>query len=103
MNLIKLCPVADVAPGEMVPVDVDELPPVAVYNVGGEFFVTSNICTHNVAILTDGYLEDDVVECPLHGGCFNVRTGEPTHFPCEEPLQTYDVEVSDGFVCVAAP
>jgi len=103
MNLIKVCEVAEVKPGEMLPVEVDELPHVALYNVEGEFYATSNICTHAIAILTDGYLEGDTVECPLHGGCFNVKTGEATHFPCEEPLQTYEVEVSDGSVFIKAP
>ncbi len=103
MNLIKVCQLDEIPAGEMLPIEVDELPPVALYNVDGELFATSNICTHNIAILTDGYLEGDTVECPLHGGCFNVRTGEPTHFPCEEPLETFEVEVSDGAVFIKAP
>ena len=103
MSLIKLCEVADVKPGEMIPVDAEGLPPLAVYNVDGRFYVTSNLCTHNVATLTDGYLEGDIVECPLHGGCFNVRTGEATHFPCTEPLQTYEVELRDGTVLLKTP
>ncbi len=73
----------------MIPVDLPDTPPLAVYNVEGQFFVTSNVCTHNIAMLTDGYLEGDTIECPLHGGCFNVRSGEPTSFPCEKPLPTY--------------
>lgn len=88
---VKLCDVADVALGEMLSVDLPDIPPVAVFNVDGTFYATSNICTHNVAVLTDGYFEGETVECPLHGGCFNVKTGEPTAFPCEKPLQTYAV------------
>lgn len=86
---IRLCKAADVAPGQMLRVDAPETPPLAVFNVAGTFFATSNVCTHNIAMLTDGYFEGDIVECPLHGGCFNVKTGEATSFPCEKPLQTY--------------
>ena len=100
MKLIKACDAAAVKPGEMLAVEVDELPPVAVYNVDGEFYATSNICTHAIAILTDGYLDGCTVECPLHGGCFNVKTGEATHFPCVDPLQTFEVEVSQGDVFI---
>jgi ethylbenzene dioxygenase ferredoxin subunit len=103
MSLIKLCEAANVKPGEMLPVDVEGVPPLAVYNVDGEFYVTSNICTHSIATLTDGYLEGDIVECPLHGGCFNVKTGEATRFPCVDPLQTYEVEVREGTVFIKAP
>ncbi len=103
MDMIKVCDTADVKPGEMLAIEMDELPPVAVYNVDGEFYATSNICTHAIAILTEGYFEGDTVECALHGGCFNVRTGEATEFPCEEPLETFEVQVSDGAVFVRAP
>ena len=82
----------------MLRVDQPDLPPLAVYNVDGEFYVTSNICTHNVAMLTDGYLDGDTVECPLHGGCFSVKTGAPTAFPCEKPLQVFPVIVEEGTV-----
>ncbi len=92
---VKLCKASDVAPGQMLSVDAPEAPPLAVFNVDGRFFATSNVCTHNVAILTDGYFKGETVECPLHGGCFNVTTGEATAFPCEKPLKTYAV-VCDG-------
>lgn len=100
MKLVKACELAEVNPGEMLAIENDELPPLAVYNVDGELYATSNICTHAIAILTDGYLEGDEVECPLHGGAFNVKTGEPTHFPCEEALKIYEVEVKDGAVFI---
>jgi nitrite reductase/ring-hydroxylating ferredoxin subunit len=103
MKLIKACEAAEVKPGEMRAVEVDGAPPVAIYNVGGEFYATSNICTHAIAILTDGYLEGEIVECALHGGCFNVKTGEATHFPCVEPLQTFEVAVSEGAVFIKVP
>ncbi len=43
---------------------------IAIYNVEGEIYATDNICTHAFALLTDGFLDGDVIECPLHGGCF---------------------------------
>lgn len=92
---IRLCGVSEVGPGEMLRVDQAGVQPLAVFNVDGGFFVTSNVCTHNVAMLTEGYLEGDIVECPLHGGCFNVKTGAATSFPCEKPLQTFPAIV-DG-------
>lgn len=94
-KIIKICSKKDLPDGEMLNIELPDMPPLAAFNVHGEYFVTSNICTHNTAILTDGFLEDDIIECPLHGGCFNVRTGEATEFPCEEPLDTYTV-LTDG-------
>lgn len=93
---VRLCSRADVPAAGMLPLDIAGLPPVAAFDVGGEIYVTSNVCTHNVALLSDGFFEGDTIECPLHGGCFNVRTGEATQFPCEVPLQTYPVIVEGG-------
>jgi ethylbenzene dioxygenase ferredoxin subunit len=93
---LKLCSVAEVPPGQMLRVDLTEIEPLAVFNVEGTFYVTGNVCTHNVAMLTDGYFEGETVECPLHGGCFNVKTGAATSFPCEKPLRTFPVLEIDG-------
>jgi nitrite reductase/ring-hydroxylating ferredoxin subunit len=38
---------------------------------------------------------DDIVECPFHGGKFNVRTGGVVESPPSEPLVTYSVQL-DG-------
>lgn len=85
-------------PGDMRALDLDGFPPLAAFNADGQIYVTSNICTHNTAILTEGSFEGETVECPLHGGCFNVRTGEAVMFPCRTPLSTYEVVIEEGSV-----
>jgi nitrite reductase/ring-hydroxylating ferredoxin subunit len=93
---VRLCARGDVEPGRMSRVDIAGLPPLAVFNTDGEFHCTSNVCTHQHALLTEGFFEGDVVECPLHGGSFNVRTGDAVDFPCKMPLRTYRVTEVDG-------
>lgn len=95
---IQLCKVSEVETGGMLEVNAEGIPPIAVYNVDGEFFATSNICTHATALLTDGYLDGDIVECPVHGGSFNVRSGAAVNFPCEIALKTYEVTLEDGYI-----
>lgn len=94
----SLCAVGELPAGEMKAFAVDGVGSVALFNVGGEFFATGNVCTHQIALLTEGYLDGDCVECPMHGGSFNVRTGAPMSFPCVTPLATYPVVVEDGRV-----
>lgn len=93
---VRLCGRGDVGPGQMLRLDIPGLPPLAAFNVDGEIHCTSNVCTHQLAILTDGFFEADVVECPLHGGTFNVRTGAAMEFPCTTPLRTYPVIAVDA-------
>jgi nitrite reductase/ring-hydroxylating ferredoxin subunit len=78
--------------GAMMGVDVGDLQ-IAVYNVDGEFYATDNICTHAFAMLTDGFLDGDIIECPLHGGCFKVKTGEGQGAPISEDVRTYPVRL----------
>lgn len=99
---VKVCSADAVPPGEMLGVHAEGIGPVALYNVDGEILATSNICTHAVATLTDGYLEGDQIECPMHGGMFSVRTGEATHHPCFEPIAVFAVELRGGDIFVAA-
>lgn len=82
----------DIAPGEMKQVRLGRKR-LAIVNVNGEFFAIDDTCTHEEASLSEGELYDDIVECPLHGAAFNVRTGEVEAFPAVVPLQTYDLQV----------
>lgn len=73
---------------------------VALYLVDGNYFATSDICTHGAANLSDGELVDDVIECPLHQGMFNVKTGEAVRMPCTIAVATYPVKLEDGYLHV---
>lgn len=96
---IELCSTADVAPGTAFKVETEGLT-LAVYNIGGEFFVTDDHCTHGPGSLSEGYIEGHVIECNFHGGQFDVRTGEVVAPPCMVPVKTYPATVVNGKVVV---
>ena len=64
-------------------------------------FALSDICTHQEASLSDGEIIGDEIECPLHGGAFEIRTGMPANFPVVVPVEMYDVKVEDGVIFAA--
>jgi nitrite reductase/ring-hydroxylating ferredoxin subunit len=99
---VKVVPAINLDEGAMVGVEIGDLQ-IAVYKVDGEFYATDNVCTHAFALLTDGFLEGDVVECPLHAGCFNVKTGKGLGEPIFEDIRSFSVRVSDGIVEVEIP
>jgi len=82
------------ADGDLLGVSVGE-EQIALYNLGGEIFATSNICTHAFALLSDGWLDGEVIECPLHAARFDIRTGKVLDPPATEDLKTYPVRVVD--------
>src|SRR5436305_13964045 len=92
---IKLCSVDEVAVGTALKVETGDLV-LAVFNVEGQFYVTDDNCTHGPGSLSEGYIEDDVVECNFHNGQFNIRTGEVVSPPCMVPVKTYRTTVENG-------
>jgi nitrite reductase/ring-hydroxylating ferredoxin subunit len=98
MSWIKVCP-ADIDVGECKGVAADGVA-VAIYNVDGTLHATSNICTHQHALLSEGYLEGEFIECPLHQGRFNVVTGETDGGPVTEPVRVYPIRIEGGEVFV---
>ena len=98
-SFVTVCPTADVPENSVQRFEVGSNT-LAVYNIGGSFYATDNECTHGAASLADGILEGDVIECTLHFGAFNVKTGAAVQAPCHIPLRTYKVAVKDGQVLV---
>ena len=76
---------------------------LALYNIGGTVYATDNTCTHAFALLTDGWLDNNIIECPLHGGQFDVCTGKAVCSPAEADLRTYPVRVAEGRIEVLLP
>ncbi|MFL5105676.1 MAG: non-heme iron oxygenase ferredoxin subunit, partial [Xanthobacteraceae bacterium] len=94
-----LCSADEVAPGSAIRVETADLV-LAVFNVAGQFYVTDDACTHGPGSLSEGYIEDDVVECNFHNGQFNIRTGEVVSPPCIVPVKTYPTVVEEGSVYI---
>lgn len=73
---------------------------IAVFNLDGKFYATSDICTHAHAHLSEGYIDGDTVECPLHQGLFQITTGKCLSPPVTVPLQTYPTRVDGDTIFV---
>lgn len=97
-KLTRLCAADELPEGEVTRVDVDVNRTLAVYHVNGAFYATDDGCTHAEASLSEGTIEGEDIECPFHGGSFNIITGEPVNPPCVVALRTYPVTVEDGVV-----
>lgn len=100
VRLVELCDVANVQPDLPFKAELEGTE-VAVFQIGDQYYVTQDLCTHGPGSLAEGYIEGTEVECPFHQGKFDIITGQPTAAPCTEPLRTWKVEVRDGKICAA--
>jgi 3-phenylpropionate/trans-cinnamate dioxygenase ferredoxin subunit len=101
MSFERVCAVDEVPSDEALAVEVGDLE-LAIARDGDEIFAVQNVCSHAEVALSEGEVADGTVECWLHGSCFDLRTGKPTHLPATEPVATFPVEVRDGDVYVDA-
>jgi nitrite reductase/ring-hydroxylating ferredoxin subunit len=73
---------------------------VAVVRLEDGIYAVNDVCTHEFALLSEGYCEDGRLECPLHQACFDIRTGRALNEPAEVPVATYPTKVEGGVVYV---
>jgi 3-phenylpropionate/trans-cinnamate dioxygenase ferredoxin subunit len=100
-NWVDACGTEDVEAEDVIRVD-HKGRVLAIYRSPDDrYYATDGICTHEHALLSDGLVLDDIIECPKHNGRFDYRTGEAMGAPVCINLRTYPVRVVDGRVQVA--
>ncbi len=95
-----LCVAAHVDIGMPVRVEVEGLPPLAVFQLDDGYYVTDDTCSHGGASLCEGFIEGDEIECPWHAGKFCIKDGRATAVPATDPIKVYRTQVVDGRVCI---
>jgi nitrite reductase/ring-hydroxylating ferredoxin subunit len=100
MASLELCNASDVDPGTSKLVELDNYPPLAVFNVDGEYFVINDTCSHGDASLCDGEIEDGEVSCPWHNAKFCIKTGKALTFPAVEAQKSYETSIVDGKIVI---
>ena len=71
--------------------------------VQGQYYAINNVCSHADAWLHQGDLRSATweVQCPLHQGRFDLRTGQATAWPASQPVEVYAVRVEGEDILVA--
>ncbi|MGX1349686.1 nitrite reductase/ring-hydroxylating ferredoxin subunit [Bradyrhizobium elkanii] len=98
MTWHHLCAAAKLSEGEPLGFWVGERR-IALYKVDDDVFATDDVCSHAFALLSTGFLEGHVIECPLHGAMFDVRDGK-CRSSAYRDIEAFKVEIRDGEVFV---
>ena len=96
----KVCGVDDVTPAQALRVVVDGVAVAVVKDSAGTIHAIGDTCTHGDISLSEGFVEDDTLECWAHGSKFELTTGKPLTLPAYEPVPVFTVDVIDGEVYV---
>ena len=71
-----------------------------IYHIKDGYFVTDGMCTHEDVHLEDGLIMDNEIECPMHQGVFNIKTGKVIQDPPCDDLKTYDIKVENNKIYI---
>ena len=96
-NWIRICAADEIDEEDVKRFDHDGKT-YCIYNTPEGFFATDGLCTHEDQHLSDGFVFDTVIECPLHQGSFDIRTGEALTAPVCINLKTWPVKVEAGTI-----
>jgi 3-phenylpropionate/trans-cinnamate dioxygenase ferredoxin subunit len=97
---IRACAPDDIDTEDLIRFDHGERTFAIYRSPEDEFFATDGLCTHEDVHLEDGLVMDHIIECPMHNGQFDYRTGEAKRSPVCVNLKTYPVKVEGGGVFI---
>jgi nitrite reductase/ring-hydroxylating ferredoxin subunit len=101
LTFYPVASVGEIGPGELKYVEAGpDYEPICLINFEGDFYAINDCCTHQDASLSDGEIVGDEIECPLHGGAFEIKTGLPANFPVVTPVETYQVKVEGDQILI---
>lgn len=97
---IRACACDDIEKEDLIRFDHDDRTFAIYRSAENGFYCTDGLCTHEQVHLEDGLVMDYIIECPMHNGQFDYRTGEAKRSPACIDLRTYPVKVENGDVFV---
>ncbi len=101
-DFVEIAPASDLPQNERMFVDIDTFH-LVVFNIAGQLFCISDVCSHDNGPVGEGELEDYEVICPRHGAHFDVRNGKVRSLPAIVDIPAYPVRVVDGSIQVGLP
>ena len=100
MGATKVCALDELQPNAAKRVVVDGTAIAIVVDSSGTVHALGDTCTHGDISLSEGFVEDDTLECWAHGSKFELTTGKPLTLPAYEPVSVYTVTIADGDVYI---
>jgi 3-phenylpropionate/trans-cinnamate dioxygenase ferredoxin subunit len=96
-----VCTVDELEVNKAFRVVLDDIPIAVVKDASGTVFAIGDTCTHGDISLSEGFVEDDTLECWAHGSKFSLRTGKALNLPAFEPVPVFTVDVdAEGVISI---
>ena len=98
---LRVAALAEIADDAPLAVKLGDTP-IALYRLDGRLYALDDVCPHEFALLSGGFVEGGAIECPLHQACFEIATGRCLSPPAMTDLRVYAVRIDGDAVYVRA-
>lgn len=100
MSAVRACGLSELTENAAKRVVLSGVPMAVVLDSEGTVHAIGDTCTHGEVSLSEGFVEDDLLECWAHGSQFSLTTGEPQNLPAYEPVPVYVVDIVGNDVMI---
>ena len=95
---IEICPVEDIKPGRAIRVKLGDHAIAIARTKSGEVKAIDDKCSHGEISLSEGFVDDETIECWAHGAKFSLETGAPLSLQEYEPVAVYETFIENGII-----
>lgn len=96
----RICALADLAPGKSLRVKIGDHPIAIVRTPAGDVKALDDKCSHGEISLSEGFVDNETIECWAHGAKFDLNTGKPLSLPAYEPVNTYEIIIENDDIFI---
>lgn len=91
----RICALADLKPGKALRIKLGENAIALIRTPSGQVRALDDKCSHGEISLSEGFVDEETIECWAHGAKFSLETGKPLSLPAYEPVSTYEVIIEN--------
>ena len=103
MTAQRVCTLEELTLNQAQRFELDGIAIAVVLDSTGTVHAIGDVCTHGDISLSEGFVEDDTLECWAHGSKFSLRTGTPLTLPASGPVPVFGVVVDAAGVVTIDP
>jgi 3-phenylpropionate/trans-cinnamate dioxygenase ferredoxin subunit len=96
----RICSLDELKPGKALRVKINDHAIAIVRTPNGEVRALDDKCSHGEISLSEGFIDNETIECWAHGAKFDLNTGKPLSLPAYEPVATYEILIDNNDIYV---
>ena len=93
---VRICAVEEIKKGKAIRVKIGEEAIAIVRTKADQVYALNDKCSHGEISLSEGFVDNETIECWAHGAKFSLETGEALTLPAYEPVAKYEVIIDNG-------